>query len=549
MGAGIAEVLAHDGIDVIGVEATDDALARGRGHVERSTSRAVERGKLTEAEQQAVHDHIRYTAHLGDLAAAQLVIEAIPERLDLKKELFARLDEICPADTVLATNTSSLSVTDIAVATHRPSQVLGLHFFNPAPVMPLVEVITTVVTDPAVVEDVEALVARLGKTGVTARDKAGFVANALLFGYLNNAVHMLESRFATREDIDAAMKHGCGHPMGPLALLDLIGLDSAYEILDTMYHESRDHLHAPAPILKHLVTAGFLGRKTGRGFYTYGRPDPPVPADATPPGTEERVERARALRRIGVVGTGTMASGIVEACADAGYDVVFRGDDSTTARAGVSATSRLGDLADCDLVIDAVQDESLVKRELFAELDGIVKPGAVLATTTSRVPVIECAAATSRPADVVGLHFVGQAARQQLVEIAATVRTAADVVATAKELALALGRHPVVCGDRAGFIVDALLFPFLNDAVKMLEAGYATTDDIDAAMKLGCGHPKGPFELMDDVGLDVTIAIQRRLYLEFREPGLAPARMLDHLVKAGHLGRKTGRGFRDYTDR
>ena len=577
MGAGIAEVLARNGIDVIGVEATDDAVDRGRGHVEHSTSRALKRGKLTEAEQQAIYDHIRYTTRLDDLAAAELVIEAIPERLELKKELFSRLDAICPPETILATNTSSLSVTEIAVATQRPSKVLGVHFFNPAPVMNLVEIISTVVTDSAVVEDVEALMARLGKTDVTAGDKAGFIANALLFGYLNNAVHMLESRFATREDIDAAMKLGCGHPMGPLSLLDLIGLDSAYEILDTMYHESRDHLHAPAPILKQLVTAGFLGRKTGRGFYTYERADPPVLADAAPPVSDQSLEDARALRRVGVVGTGTMATGIVEVCARAGYDVVFRGRgddrtaavlervaaslangvdrgeltdaDRTAALARVSGTTGLGDLADCDLVIEAVVEDSLVKHGLFAELDGILKPGAVLATTTGSLPVIECAAATARPADVLGLHFFNPATVVQLVEIVPTVRTADDVVATAKALVLSLGKQPVVCGDRAGFIVNALLFPYLNDAVKMLEANYATADDIDAAMKLGCGHPTGPFELMDAVGLDVTLTIQQNLYLEFREPGFAPARMLEHLVKAGYLGRKTGRGFRDYTER
>ena len=178
MGAGIAEVLARNGIDVIGVEATDDAVDRGRGHVEHSTSRALKRGKLTEAEQQAIYDYIRYTTRLDDLAAAELVIEAIPERLELKKELFSRLDAICPPETILATNTSSLSVTEIAVATQRPSKVLGVHFFNPAPVMNLVEIISTVVTDSAVVEDVEALMARLGKTDVTAGDKAGFIANA-----------------------------------------------------------------------------------------------------------------------------------------------------------------------------------------------------------------------------------------------------------------------------------------------------------------------------------------------------------------------------------
>ncbi|HVF03953.1 MAG TPA: 3-hydroxybutyryl-CoA dehydrogenase [Frankiaceae bacterium] len=575
MGAGIAEVLARNGIAVVGIEPTENALERGRGHVDHSTGRAVARGKLSPEDQAALVERIEFTTELERCADCDLVIEAIPERLDLKADLFARLDKICPPETILATNTSALSITEIAVATHRPSRVIGMHFFNPAPVMKLVEVIRSVVTDQEVVDDVEALVARLGKVDVTAGDRAGFIANALLFGYLNNAVRMLESRYATAEDIDAAMRFGCGHPMGPLALLDLIGLDSAYEILDTMYHQTRDHLHAPAPIIKQLVTAGYLGRKTGRGFYNYEEPDSPtvLPSAAR----EEPAEPSRRIGRVGVVGTGTMATGIVEVAAKAGFDVVYRARsadkvaavrkalekslekavqrgkldeaDRAAALGRITGTVALDDLADCDIVIEAVVEDLDVKRALFAALDEVVKPGAILASTTSSLPVIECAAATSRPDDVIGLHFFNPAPVMKLVEIVPTIRTSADTVAVARALTTALGKHPVVCGDRAGFIVNALLFPYLNDAVQMLEEHYSNVEDIDYAMKLGCGHPMGPFELLDVVGLDVALAIQQTLYLEFREPGFAPAPLLEHLVTAGYLGRKSGRGFRDYHER
>jgi 3-hydroxybutyryl-CoA dehydrogenase len=187
-----------------------------------------------------------------------------------------------------------------------------------------------------------------------------------------------------------------------------------------------------------------------------------------------------------------------------------------------------------------------VKRALFAELDKVCKPGAVLATTTSSLPVIECATATSRPADVVGMHWFNPAQAMRLVEVVPTVLTAPDVTATVVDVSHKANKHPVICGDRAGFIVNALLFPYLNDAVKMLEAHYADVDAIDTAMRVGCGHPMGPFGLADVVGLDVTLAIQRTLYNEFREPGYAPAPLLEHLVKAGYLGRKSGSGFRDY---
>ena len=214
------------------------------------------------------------------------------------------------------------------------------------------------------------------------------------------------------------------------------------------------------------------------------------------------------------------------------------------ALARVSGTSVLDDLADVDLVVEAVVEEIGVKTALFANLDEICKPGAVLATTTSSLPVVEMAAVTSRPADVVGMHFFNPAAIMRLVEIVAHVSTAPDVIATAAEVCKKTGKHAVHCGDRAGFIVNALLFPYLNDAVRMLEAHYATADEIDVAMKKGCGLPMGPFELLDVVGNDVSLAIQQTLYREFREPGFAPAPMLEHLVTAGYLGRKTGRGFR-----
>jgi 3-hydroxybutyryl-CoA dehydrogenase len=576
MGAGISEVLARSGRDVVGVEVDEASAARGTERLQHSTDRAVARGKLTAAEQQALLDRIHVTTDLNALSDVELVVEAIPEQLDLKRSLFAELDKIVPEDAVLATNTSSLSVTEIAVSTQRPSKVLGMHWFNPAPVMGLVEVVRTVVTEPDVVADVEALITAVGKTDVTAGDKAGFIANALLFGYLNHAVTMYEGGYATREDIDAAMRFGCGHPMGPLALLDLIGLDSAYEILDTMYHQSRDHLHAPAPVLKQLVTAGFLGRKTGRGFYTYDGPDSPtIVSDPEPAGRAEGT--ARPVNRIGVVGTGTMASGIVEVCAKAGYDVVFRArsedkvaavrskidksldkavqrgklaEDERAATLGrISGTTEFDDLAECDLIIEAVVEDLAVKQALFAALDEVAKPGAVLATTTSSLPVIECATATSRPTEVVGMHWFNPAPAMRLVEVVPTVVTAPDVVATIRHVCEQTRKHPVLCGDRAGFIVNALLFPYLNDAVKMLEAHYASLEDIDNAMKTGCGHPMGPFELMDVVGLDVTLAIQRTLYAEFREPGFAPAPLLEHLVTAGYLGRKTGKGFRDYSSR
>jgi len=275
MGAGIAEVFARNGFSVIGVELNDEGLERGRQHLEHSTGRAVSRGKLSEADQAELLGRISLTTTMKDLHEADFVVEAVVESLDIKKAIFAELEGIVAPEAILATNTSSLSVTEISTANAHPGRVIGVHFFNPAPVQNLVEIIRTVVTEPQVLEDVKGLVEGLGKNPVVCGDKAGFIANTLLFGYLNHAVAMFEGKYATREDIDAAMRFGCGYPMGPLQLLDLIGLDTAYEILETMYRQGRDRLHAPSPILKQMVTAGMLGRKAGRGFYSYEQADSP----------------------------------------------------------------------------------------------------------------------------------------------------------------------------------------------------------------------------------------------------------------------------------
>ena len=576
MGAGIVEVFARNGIEVVALEVDDDALARGRGRLEKSTGRAVAREKMTQQDADVLHGRVTYATDYAELAQCQLVIEAVPEKIELKREIFAKLDASVGEEAILATNTSSLSVTEIAVATSRPNRVVGMHFFNPAPVLQFVEVVKTVITADDVFADVKALAERLGKRPVVVGDKAGFIANALLFGYLNHAVQMYEGRYATREDLDAAMKFGCGYPMGPPALMDLIGLDTAYEILDTMYKQGRDRLHAPRPIIKQMVSAGLKGRKSGRGFYTYAAPGSPevVPDAATPNGGTPDGVSLRAVAKVGVVGSGTMATGIIEVFAKAGYDVVYvaRGDEKVAAVRGAveksnaravergrmsqedadALTARLTgssareDLKDVDLVVEAIAEDLAIKQDLFRDLDRICKPGAILATTTSSLPVIECANVTERPQDVVGMHFFNPAQVMKLVEVVSTIATSGDVVATAVDLCGRLSKVPVQCSDRSGFIVNALLFPYLNDAIRMLEAHYATADDIDTAMKTGCGLPMGPFELLDVIGLDVALAIERELYVEFREPGFAPAPLLEHLVTAGYLGRKTGRGFRTY---
>ncbi|MEU5086475.1 3-hydroxybutyryl-CoA dehydrogenase [Streptomyces sp. NPDC021356] len=578
MGTGIIEVLARAGREVVGIDVSEAATARSVAALETSTARAVARGRLTGQERADVLARVRTHTDLTAAADADLVIEVTPESYDIKHRVFRELDGIVRPETILATGTNALSVTRLAADSARPERVLGLHFFNPAPAMKLVEVVSSVLTSPQAVAAVTDLAVELGKEPVAVGDRPGFVADGLLFGYLNQAAAMYEAKYASREDIDAAMRLGCGLPMGPLALLDLIGVDTARTVLEAMYAESRDRLHAPAPVLKQLSEAGLTGRKAGRGFYTYASAgSDAVVRDALTPLDGDALVPGRTVGSVGVAGSGTMASGIAEVFAKAGHQVVLAARSAEKAQAAkarigkslsrsvdkgrlsaeaaaqtldrITATDTYDDFADVDLAVEAVAEDLAVKQQLFGTLDKVCKPGAVLATTTSSLPVVACARATSRPEDVIGMHFFNPAPAMKLVEVVRTVLTADDVHATVREVCARIRKHPVDCGDRAGFIVNALLFPYLNNAIKMVQEHYASLDDIDAAMKLGGGYPMGPFELLDVVGLDVSLAIEKVLHREFRDPGLAPAPLLEHLVAAGCLGRKTGRGFREHARR
>jgi 3-hydroxybutyryl-CoA dehydrogenase len=270
MGSGIAEVAARAGQRVVYLESSDELVDAGRHRIETSTQRAVERGKLDAAERDETLGRISGTTEPNDLADVDLAIEAATEDAETKRGIFARLDELTRPEAVLASNTSSIPIVELGAATKRPEKVVGLHFFNPVPVMDLIEIVKAITTSDETVEFARSYCETLGKTTVLSRDRAGFIVNTLLIPYLNDAIRMLEEGFATREDVDAAVHLGLNHPMGPLRLADLIGLDTCLQIANVLYEEFRDARYAPPPLLRRMVTAGHLGRKTGRGFYEYG---------------------------------------------------------------------------------------------------------------------------------------------------------------------------------------------------------------------------------------------------------------------------------------
>jgi len=277
MGSGIAQTAAQSGLQVTVREVSTELIDKGFANIDKSLARLVQRGTLSAEDRDAARKRLRPTTKLEDLAGSDLIIEAITEQLEPKKELFRALDGFCPPQTIYASNTSSLSITEMAVATRRPERFVGLHFFNPVPIMKLAEVIRTIATDPKVYEEASALAVRMGKTPVRTSDRTGFVVNRLLVPYLLDAVRALEEGVASIPDIDQAMKLGCGHPMGPLTLLDFVGLDTTYYIANIMFDEFKERRFSPPPLLKRMVMAGWNGRKAGRGFYDYSDPENPKP--------------------------------------------------------------------------------------------------------------------------------------------------------------------------------------------------------------------------------------------------------------------------------
>lgn len=386
-------------------------------------------------------------------------------------------------------------------------------------------------------------------------DAAAGIARTLLLPYLNHAATMYESGYATRDDIDASMRFGCGYPVGPLALIDALGASAVATGLEKLYAETGDELHEPVSI---LTTMAHDGTTFAEAVGADESGDPQL---------------RHAIGTVGVVGTGTMASGIVEVFARSGYDVAFvgRGDDKVAdvlsritksldkavsrgkldeaGKADVlgrlSGSTEREALADADIIVEAIAEDLDIKLALFRDLDRIAKPGAILATTTSSLSITDCAAVTSRPTEVIGMHFFNPAPVMRLVEVVSGDQTSAEVAETVRALCLSIGKHPVSCGDRAGFIVNALLFPYLNDAIKLHEAQATPATEIDDAMK-ATHLPMGPFELLDVVGNDVSLAIQQTLVETFGHAGWQPAPTLERLVAEGKLGRKTGVGFHSY---
>ena len=480
MGSGIAELVARSGRNVDAIEVNQGFLDQGMARLRGSLDRAVSRGKLTDTAREEILARIRPTDDVAaGVAGADLVIEAIPERMDLKQALFAQLDEACRAEAILATNTSSLSITEIAGGTRYPARVAGLHFFNPAPVMKLVEVISTVLTPPEIAETLALLSHDLGKTPVRASDRAGFIVNALLLPYLNHAVRLLETAQATREDIDKAATAGLGLPMGPLTLLDLIGLDTSLAILETLQAEFGGSRYAPAPLLRKLCDARLFGRKSGRGFYDYRRQSTPAAPELASVPAEVALIREQNGR----------LDELASQMAATGISVVPHPSDQT---------------------------------------------GLVIVAADPRHRVLDAALAAGHPADVVGVNFVAAGSgKPGLAELVLPDVTAADTAPKAAALAARIGLNAVISRDRPGFLLEALAYAQFDDAVRMFQDGYASPADIDTAMMLGCGYPRGPLQMLDEAGAGNVVGVLEAMHATTGDPAFTPVPLLAEYATAG----------------
>ena len=538
MGAGIVEVFAKAGLTVIAVDGTPELAERGKGFLEKSLGRAVSKGKLDEQGRDEIVGRVAFGHELAAMKDADLVIEAVPERLEIKTSIFTTLDDIVRDDCVLATNTSSLSITEIAKTTKVPSRVIGMHFFNPAPVLPLVEVIHSLLTDEKLVEDVRELATRLGKKPVVVGDRAGFVANALLIAYLARSIRAYETGLASREDLDAAMAAGVGFPMGPLTLCDLIGLDVVHEVCGVLYDATHDPSVASPSLLRQMVTAGYLGRKSGKGFYTYGSAGSgTLVADERTPG-----EIAAHSGRVGLVGEGELVDSLAEEMSSAGLELVrvTTADGASTLEGvafvfavdgGVDDDGCCGGSCACDEEDASEHALQIEEKPLMRAVRDAIGDDGVIATLGEGAASEAASGDPALDARVVPVVLREKQRAGQVLEIGRSVAIADDAVEAVRSFAVAAGWTPVVGKDRAGLVVDALLYPHLNDAVKMLDSGYASVEDIDTAMKAGCGYPKGPFELLDEAGYDDVSGVLSEMYFETGETHLVPSPLLtEHLL-------------------
>jgi 3-hydroxybutyryl-CoA dehydrogenase len=537
MGAGIAQLAARSGARTLLYDPFPEALARGIASAEDGLRKEMVKGRLSEEDAAAASERLQPVEDMTALAPCELVIEAAPERLQLKHEMYAKLSEIVSEHCVLATNTSSLLVTAIASGASNPERVVGMHFFNPAPLMRLLEVIAGVQSSPQALALAQATGEAMGKAVILAKDGPGFIVNRCNRPFGLEALRLLQERIADVETIDRICRLEGGFRMGPFELMDLVGVETGFEISQSFYAQSfGEPRWQPSMIAARQVAAGLYGRKTGRGYYDYGsgphpprhRPeDAPAPAPAAP-GNGEGV--------VVICGSSVLAEELRAAATAAGYEV--RSPHAPTG--GVLPA----------LVLDCEATPTPKQSQTGAQEGRPDRRGAPHPQGGARV--VLCAHGSLSALDpggsAVGFHVLGPLASAGLVELARSESSSPVAAARAERFFAAIGKHVAWVGDAPGLVLGRIYCQVINESAFALGEGVGSAEDIDTGMKLGLSHPRGPLEWADEIGLDHVLAVLTALNDEYREERYRPAPALRQLVAAGRLGRASGAGFFEHED-
>jgi 3-hydroxybutyryl-CoA dehydrogenase len=536
MGSGIAQLSARSGARTLLHDPFPEALARGIAGAEDGLRKEMVKGKLREEDAAAASERLEPAEDIAALADCDLVIEAAPERLELKHEMYAKLSEIVSERCVLATNTSSLLVTAIAAGASHPERVVGMHFFNPAPLMRLLEVVAGVESSPRALALAEATGAAMGKTVIVAKDGPGFIVNRCNRPFGLEALRMLQEQISDVETIDRICRMQGGFRMGPFELMDLVGVDTGFEISKSFYEQSfGEPRWRPSMIAARYVAAGLHGRKSGRGYYDYTRvssphraPDPEPPADCAP-GSGEGV--------VVIAGAGVIADQLREAASAAGYEV--RSPHAPTG--GVLPA----------LVIDCDASPASGTGPAAVPGGGPDRRGSS-AQPQGGARVVLCARGSLGALDpggsAVGFHVLPPLAGAGLVELTRSESSSPVAATRAERFFGALGKHVAWVGDAPGLVLGRIVCQVINESAFALGEGVGSARDIDTGMVLGLSHPRGPLEWADAIGLEHVLAVLVALYEEYREERYRPAPALRSRVSAGRLGAAAGVAFFDAGD-